>query len=111
MNDARIRSKRWVAGLFALTLLALAMTGPPAVALPQTAKPAPSASAPLDINTATAEELQALPGIGTAMASRIVAFREEHGAFRRVEDLMRVKGIGEKSFKKLKPSIKINRVD
>ena len=108
MNNARIRAKRSVAGLFALTLLALAMTGPPAVALPQTAKPAPSPSAPLDINTATAEELQALPGIGTAMANRIVAFRDEHGAFRRVEDLMRVKGIGEKSFKKLRPAIKVD---
>lgn len=52
-------------------------------------------SFPIDINTATAEELQALPGIGEARAGAIVAYREEHGPFTYVEDLRAVSGIGE----------------
>ena len=50
---------------------------------------------PLDLNTATAEELTALPGIGEALAQRIVDYREAHGPFEAVEDIMNVSGIGE----------------
>lgn len=50
---------------------------------------------PVNINTATAEELQTLPGIGQARAAAIVAYREEHGPFVYVEDLLGVSGIGE----------------
>lgn len=50
---------------------------------------------PVNINTATAEELQALPGIGKTRAEAIVAYREEHGPFTYVEDLRGVNGIGE----------------
>lgn len=50
---------------------------------------------PVNINTATAEELQLLPGIGQARAAAIVAYREEHGPFVYVEDLLGVSGIGE----------------
>ena len=50
---------------------------------------------PININTATAEELQALPGIGKTRAEAIVAYREEHGPFTYVEDLRAVSGIGE----------------
>ena len=50
---------------------------------------------PININTATAEELQALPGIGRTRAEAIVAYREEHGPFTYVEDLRGVSGIGE----------------
>ena len=50
---------------------------------------------PVNINTATAEELQALPGIGRTRAEAIVAYREEHGPFTYVEDLRGVSGIGE----------------
>jgi len=63
----------------------------------------------VDINSATVTELTELPGIGPAMAQRIVEFREQHGDFKRVEDLLKVKGIGEKSFAKLRPSIKVSR--
>ena len=80
----------------------------PAQLLAAPDKPAPTLSSPLDINKASADELTALPGIGPVMAQRIVEFREEHGPFRRVEDLLKVKGIGEKSFEKLRPSIKVS---
>ena len=49
---------------------------------------------PLDINRASAEELEELPGIGPELARRIVAYREAHGPFAAVEDLLRVPGIG-----------------
>ena len=47
--------------------------------------------------------------IGKAMAGRIVAFRDEHGPFKRVEDLMKIKGIGEKSFEKIRPYVKVSK--
>lgn len=51
--------------------------------------------APLDLNTAAAEELESLPGIGEELARRIVEYREEHGPFETVEELMEVSGIGQ----------------
>ena len=50
----------------------------------------------LDLNTATEAELRALPGIGEAKAAAIVAYREAHGGFSSVEELLQVQGIGEK---------------
>ncbi len=50
----------------------------------------------LNINTATAEQLQDIPGIGPALAQRIIAYREENGAFNTVNELLNVSGIGEK---------------
>lgn len=67
-------------------------------ALPAVAPPAASAALPaglVNINTATAQELETLPGIGEKRAQDIVADRAEHGPFRIPEDLTRVKGIGE----------------
>lgn len=63
---------------------------------------------PLDLNRAGIEELVAVPGIGQVMAQRIIDFREEHGPFQRIEDLMKVKGIGEKSFQKLRRYLKVS---
>ena len=51
--------------------------------------------APLDLNDASAEELTELPGIGRELARRIVAYREEHGPFESVQELMEVSGIGQ----------------
>jgi len=56
---------------------------------------------PVDVNRADAEELTALPGIGPALATRIVAYREEHGPFTSVDDLERVQGIGPQTVKGL----------
>ena len=73
-----------------------------------TAGSGPSKTEPVDLNSATVEELVALPGIGEVTAKRIVEFRNEHGRFTRVEDLMKVKGIGEKSFGKLRDHVKVS---
>ena len=58
--------------------------------------------AAVNINTASPSELEALPGIGPAKAKAIVDYRQQHGAFKSVEELKNVKGIGEGIFSKLK---------
>lgn len=62
---------------------------------------------PINLNQATVTELMQLPRVGARTAERIVAFRKQHGGFRRTEELMNVKGIGEKSFAKLKPFLSV----
>lgn len=59
----------------------------------------------LDLNTAAAADLQALPGIGEVKAAAIVAYREAHGGFSSVEELLQVRGIGEKLFADLKDHV------
>ena len=78
--------------------VALAFVALPAAA----AEPDPGV---VNINNGTAEQLQMLPGIGAAVAQRIVEHREKVGAFKQAEDLMLVRGIGEKSFEKLRPYV------
>ncbi|MCC6094539.1 MAG: helix-hairpin-helix domain-containing protein [Eubacterium sp.] len=72
---------------------------------------ASSAAAPVksrvNINTATKEELMTLTGIGETRANAIIAYREEHGAFSRIEDIMQIEGIKEKSFAKIRDSIEV----
>jgi competence protein ComEA len=64
---------------------------------------------PVNVNTASRTELTAVPGIGKTLAQRIVEFREKNGPFRRIEDLMRVKGIGEKSFEKMRSHLTVGK--
>lgn len=64
--------------------------------------------APVNLNTATVAELEKLPGIGPATAQRIVDYRQKNGGFKKIEDLMNVRGIGEASFLKLKPQIAVS---
>jgi competence protein ComEA len=77
----------------------------------QVATSAPSADASADgvvnIQTASAEELQRLPGIGPSKAAAIIAFRERT-AFRRVEDILRVRGIGRATFRRLRPYLSVS---
>ena len=61
----------------------------------------------ININTADAEELQKLPGIGKTKAGDIIAWRNEHGAFRTAEDIMKVSGIKESLFGRIKESITV----
>ena len=73
---------------------------------PPAAAAAPVKSA-INLNTATVDQLETLPGIGRKTAERIVEYRTKAGGFKRIEDLMNVKGIGEKSFLKLKPLVAV----
>ncbi len=59
----------------------------------------------VNINTASVEQLQLLPRVGPALAGRIIEFREANGSYRTVDEIVAVKGIGEKSFAKLEPYI------
>jgi competence protein ComEA len=68
----------------------------------------PPPTSPIDLNTATEAQLESLPGIGAKAAQRILEFRQKNGGFKKIEDLMGVKGIGEKSFLKLKPFITVD---
>lgn len=89
------------------TTLVLAL----ALALPLSAAPdrAPRApQRPVNLNTATVTELMQLPRIGQKTAERIIAFRKQHGGFQRSEELMNVKGIGGKSYAKLKPFLALS---
>ena len=63
------------------------------------AKPAPSSK--INVNTASAEQLTALPGVGPKLAARIVDHRQKEGSFRSVQELLNVKGIGEKNLAKI----------
>lgn len=67
----------------------------------------PAATAIVNINTASAAELDALPGIGAKTAAMIVEYRQKNGPFKKIEELMNVRGIGEKNFLKLKPLITV----
>lgn len=62
----------------------------------------------VNINTATQAELETLPGIGPAKAGDIIAYRTQNGPFKRLEDIMNVKGIGEKTFASLESLVRIN---
>lgn len=85
---------------------------PAAQATSASASTAPAASVavsfPLDINTATLEQLQQIPHIGAVLAQRIVDHRAQYGLFRSVSELLEIDGIGEKTLETLLPYITVN---
>ncbi len=90
------------------TLLALAMLA----VTPSPTKAAATAAAPaaaerININTAGVDELVALPGIGRAYAERIVEYRTKNGPFKKPEDLLNVRGIGEKTFERIRERVTV----
>jgi competence ComEA-like helix-hairpin-helix protein len=69
--------------------------------------PGPAGAAPLNINSASAIELEKLPGVGKVVAERIVSYRLENGPFRRPEHLMMVRGISESKFRAMQSMITV----
>src|SRR3954462_15788661 len=67
----------------------------------------PASTAIVNLNTASASDFEELPGIGAKTAALIVEYRQKNGPFKKVEELMNVRGIGEKNFLKLKPQITV----
>lgn len=78
---------------------------------PSTATQSTSTKAIVNLNSATVDQIEALPGIGRKTAERIIEYRTKNGGFKRIEDLMNVKGIGEKSFLKLKPQLVVKAAE
>ena len=91
-------------------LLVLAAVAAPAVhAAGKSAAAAPSTvSGVVNVNTASAEQIAFLPRVGIKLAQRVVEYRKTNGAFKKVEDLMEVKGVGEKLFVALKPHLTVS---
>ena len=97
-----------------IVVLAVALAGPVFAPAVVSAQQQPAAQAPakpvagsVNLNTATADQLDGLPGVGPAMAARILEYRQKNGGFKKIEELMNIKGIGEKNFLKLKPLVTI----
>lgn len=77
---------------------------------PTTERATPDADL-VDLNRATLAELDTLPGVGPRTAQRIVEYREENGGFTRLEELMNVRGIGERTFLRLQPLVTLGSPD
>ncbi len=75
---------------------------------PGTTKETSAVEAQVNLNTATLTQLETLPGVGPAMAQRIVEYRQKNGGFKKIEELMNVRGIGEASFLKLKALVNVS---
>ena len=97
-----VRRVAAVAALFAFAVLTFAA---PALAAEKAAPTAPAVK--VNINTASVDQLSALPGIGPKLAARIVEYRQKSGAFRSTQDLMNVKGVGEKNFARIQPHLTV----
>jgi competence protein ComEA len=99
--------------MFAVAIVIATLIASPSSSWAQAAKGRGAAKAkatatdPINLNAATAAQLQTLPGVGASAAQRILEYRQKNGSFKKIEELMNVKGIGEKSFLKLKPLITV----
>ncbi len=98
----RRRSSTALGAILALAVIAAAAAPPCGAAPPET-------GAKVNINTAGIDELVTLPGVGRAYAQRIIEYRDKNGPFKRVEDLLNVRGIGEKTFAKIKDRLTVGK--
>src|SRR3954462_13261615 len=99
-----------VAAMAVIPVAAAQQTKAPATApvkAARSSKPAAAPTAPINLNTATQAQLESLPGVGAKAAQRILEYRKQNGHFKKIEDLMNVKGFGEKTFLKLKPMLTV----
>ena len=96
----KMKIRRVPIGLALVAVVALILLPPLQAQSKATAKK-------VNINTAGLDELQTLPRIGEKVAQRIIDYRKEHGPFKKIEELMKVQGVGEKTFKLLKDRIEV----
>ena len=98
------RSMLLVLLVLAFSLVPSGATGlaPATEAAPPATRTAPAAGAAVNVNTAGLQELMTLPGVGPALAGRIVEHRKQNGPFHRAEDLLAVRGVGPKLLAKIK---------
>lgn len=113
MRKANVWSKRLLitAGVCGLLWLVQSVLAELDSAAPQGQQNPQPPAEPLDLNTATVEQLQKLPGVGPKTAAAIVRFREKSGPFRRVEDLLAVRGITRKKLEKIAPLVTVKPVE
>ncbi|HJL14493.1 MAG TPA: helix-hairpin-helix domain-containing protein [Sandaracinaceae bacterium LLY-WYZ-13_1] len=100
---------RWIRAALAALGLAAALTAaaPQGVEAQSRASAAQTQEGVVNIQTASADQLQLLPGIGPSKAQAIVAFRERR-AFRRIQDIMRVRGVGRATFRRLRSMLTVD---
>ena len=96
--------KRFISNGVALSLILGLFVLPLVAQQTQTSKPA---TEKININTANAGELEKLPGVGPKVAQRIIDYRTKNGVFKKAEDIMKVSGIGEKIFARMKDMITV----
>ncbi len=98
-----IRNTRWerASGLALLIVTSLALSG-----LSLAADDSPNLVGAININTATAEELQLLPGVGEARAKAVIALRKQRDGFKTVDELTLVNGIGEAALERMRPYVR-----
>jgi competence protein ComEA len=100
-----VRIGVWVGGLACAVMLVVGQGR--ILAAGQEGRMAAPAPAPLNLNVATAADLEKLPGVGAAMATRILEYRQKSGGFKKIEELMNIQGIGERNFLRLKPLVTV----
>jgi competence protein ComEA len=99
--------------MIAVAVLSCLLGAMPSAALADQTKSSPRAAAKppstaiVNLNTASTTDLETLPGIGAKTAARILEYRQKNGPFKKIEELMNVRGVGEKNFLKLKPQLTI----
>jgi comEA protein len=102
MDDQTEHTRAWrrLGGGLAFALVALV-----AAASLQAATPADAQEGVVNVNTATPDQLEQLPGVGAVRAQAIVRFRKEHGGIKSLDELMQIRGIGEALFRTLRPHL------
>ena len=101
-----VRMGLWAGALACVVMLGVGGSTAIEAARQDTKAAAPS-PAPLNLNAATAADLEKLPGVGAAMATRILEYRQKSGGFKKIEELMNIQGIGERNFLRLKPLVTV----
>jgi competence protein ComEA len=96
--------------VLAVALVIVLFGSAPADAQRATKPPAPTSAAPVtvvNLNSATAAQIATLPGIGPKTAQLVVEYRQKNGPFKKIEEVMNVKGVGEKSFLRIKDRLTV----